>query len=178
MIRLSNLSCRSESCSLRHSRLCSRPCYASYERNRIDAVPLTHPRRIEIDQHAVVTLRIALCPCDFAGHDLSFGNRTRDAAPRVDQRRLSDAAQLYPVGGFVLASISSDYRLHRLLNHFSLPVEFLNTRIEIAIILCEFVCALLDLSHVNSRDVLHFRTCEPTLSNRSCLGQFGIGGTL
>jgi hypothetical protein len=34
------------------------------------------PSPEETDQHAVVTLLIALYPCDFAGHHLLFGNRT------------------------------------------------------------------------------------------------------
>src|SRR5882724_19840 len=56
--------------------------------------------------------------------------------------------------------------------------EFLNTRIEIAVILCEFVCALLDLGHVNSRDVLHFRTREAAVRNRGRLRQLGVSSTL
>jgi hypothetical protein len=51
-------------------------------------------------------------------------------------------------------------------------------RIEIAVILCEFVCALLDLGHVNRRDVLNFRTREATVRNRGRLRQFGLSSTL
>src|SRR5438874_1173948 len=59
---------------------------ASFKLSRCSAPYPPSPDKT--DQHAVVTLPITLCPCDFAGPDLSFGNRTHDAAPRVDQRRL------------------------------------------------------------------------------------------
>lgn len=85
----------------------------------------------------------------------------------------------------MLASVFSDYRLHRCFElrseisiQVSLPVQLLNTRVKIAIFLRQLIGALPDLGNINSRDVLHFRTRDAALRDRDRLRQIGVSSAL
>jgi len=96
---------------------------------------------------------------------------------------LSAQPNYFLVGRYVLASVPFGYRLHRsswseipvwISDQFSLPVEFLDSRVKLAVVLCEFISALLDLNHVDRPHILHFRTCVAVLSKRTCQRQIRV----
>jgi hypothetical protein len=77
-----------------------------------------------------------LCaPVTLLGITCDTGIEPVNAAPRVTQGVLQTQPNLAQLAGVCSPLFLSDYRLHRLLDQLSLPVQLLNARVEIAIFL-------------------------------------------
>ena len=146
------------------------------------------PSPNKTDQHAVVTLTLHFALVTLQGLTCDSGFEPIDAAPRVTMALFqSSVIPTSPSWRVVLASVSFGYRLHRFQisnlrsqildrrsHQLSLPVEFLNTRIQLAIFFCKLVSALLNLSDIDRRDVFHLSTREATLRDRGHLRQVTV----
>ena len=145
--------------------------------------PLTHPHRMKTDQHAVVTFTLPNAPVTLLGVICQVGIEPTDAAPRVTRGAIQRSTNFSRWQVCARFCSLSGYRLYRLSglrfhtgeisDQFSLPVRFLNAGVKLAVLLCEFISAFLDLDNVDRPDVLHFRTREELLGNRGRLGQVG-----
>ena len=108
-------------------------CSYSLTQNRCSAPYPPSPD--ETDQHAVVTLTMPCAPVTLLGITCDTGIEPVNAAPRVTQGVLQTQPNLAQLAGVCSPLFLSDYRLHRLLDQLSLPVQLLNARVEIAIFL-------------------------------------------